>query len=162
MTHPDREIPLLLRRTTLVGTLLLSFLCFAFGGLQAADPVWPGPASALYTLRVDGREIPVRDESRFDFHTAAFTMTGPVTVEITLPDGAEKPVIRPLRHKIEPVSKAGKASFTLSAPLNLVVQAKGLPPLALFATPAETDRPRPGDANVLYFGPGVHEPGIIR
>jgi len=42
------------------------------------------------------------------------------------------------------------------------VQAKGLPPLALFATPTEIDVPRPGDPDVLYFGPGRHDAGVIR
>ena len=36
------------------------------------------------------------------------------------------------------------------------------PNLALLATPLETNVPKPGDANVMYFAPGVHEAGIIR
>ncbi len=162
MTPPDRKTPFVLRPTTVVLTLLLSFLCFALGGMQAAESVWPGPRSELYQLRVDGREILVSDESRFDFHTAAFTAAGPVTVEITLPTGAAKPVIRPRRHGLEPVFQNGKATFTLSESVNLVVQSEGLPPLALFVTPPETDLPRSDDPEVLYFGPGLHEPGVIR
>ncbi|HYD83953.1 MAG TPA: hypothetical protein VEA63_07860, partial [Opitutus sp.] len=121
-----------------------------------------GPQSGLYQLRVNGEEIHVSDESRFDFHTAAFTLSRPVTVEVTLPVGANTPVVRPLRHKLYPTFHDGKATFTLSEPLNLVIQAEGLPPLALFATPAETDVPRPDDPKVLYFGPGIHEPGVIQ
>lgn len=116
----------------------------------------------LYQLRVDGQNVHVSDESRFGFHTAAFRVAGPVTVEITLPPGAEKPVLRPRRHKLEPAFQDGKATFTLSEPLNLVVQSQGLPPLALFATPPETDLPRPDDPNVLYFRAGLHEPSVIR
>lgn len=132
------------------------------GSLRAADPAWPGPASSLYRLRVAGREIPVRDESRLGFHTAAFTLSGPVTVEISLPAGAEAPVVRPQRHRLEAAFHEGKASFTLPGPRNLVIQVPGLPPLALFATPSEGEIPQPGDPNVVYFGPGLHEPGVIR
>jgi hypothetical protein len=162
MTSPSREIPHVLRRAAFIGALLLSPACLLPGSLAAAEPAWPGPASALYQLRVNGREVHVSDESRLGFHTAAFTVSGPVVVEITLPPGAEKPVIRPLRHKLAPALTDGKATFTLPGPLNLVVQAKGLPPLALFATPPETAVPRAGDPNVLYFGPGLHEAGVIR
>ncbi len=129
---------------------------------RTAESAWPGPPSSLYELRVDGREVHVNDEGRFDFHTAAFTLGKPVTVEVTLPEGANEPVIRPLRHGLKPVVRDGKASFTLTEPLNLVVQADGLMPLALFATPPETERPSAEDSNVWYFGPGLHEPGIIR
>lgn len=156
------DLSLRLNRPAVLAALLLGLLHCVTLGAQAAEAVWPGAASAVYALRVDGREIPVRDESELGFHTAGFTMTGPVTVELTLPEGAKPPVVRPLRHQIKPVINRGKATFTLSAPLNLVIQPPGQPPLALFATPAETDVPQPGDEGVLYFGPGLHEPGVIR
>lgn len=35
-------------------------------------------------------------------------------------------------------------------------------PLALCVTPLENDVPAAGDTNVVYFGPGVHEPGVIK
>ena len=34
-------------------------------------------------------------------------------------------------------------------------------PLLLFANPLETDTPKQGDPNVVYFGPGVHKPEKI-
>lgn len=34
-------------------------------------------------------------------------------------------------------------------------------PLLLFANPLESHAPKPGDPNVLYFGPGIHKPGRI-
>lgn len=35
-------------------------------------------------------------------------------------------------------------------------------PLLVFADPLETNAPQPGDADVIYFGPGVHDAGLIR
>jgi hypothetical protein len=153
-THPLRR--------GLATALLPLLLLGALGTLHAAEPAWPGPRSPLYQVRVNGKEIRVSDESRFGFHTAAFTVSGPVKVDIIPPEGAEKPVVRPLRHGLDVKYQHGKATFTLPGPLNVVVQMKGLPPLALFATPPETNVPRADDPAVLYFGPGVHEPGVIR
>ncbi len=156
-THPRVS-----RRVAAVLASIFALLLLRAADLHGASPAWPGPVSTLYRLRVDGREVPVHDESRFGFHTAAFTISKPATVEIALPAGASEPVVRPLRHSLKPVVGDGKASFTLSAPLNLVIQIAGQPPLALFATPVETEVPRPDDPTVLYFGPGLHEPGVIR
>ncbi|HEY5792714.1 MAG TPA: hypothetical protein VIS74_05405, partial [Chthoniobacterales bacterium] len=136
--------------------------------LRAADPVVPVPAipgvaaSSVYQLRVNGQEVAVNDESRFDFHTAAFCMAGTADVEIRVPGGSGTPVIRPLRHPIAPEFKDGVLSFSIRAPLKLVVEVAGQLPLALLATPLESGVPEPSAPNVLYFGPGIHEAGVIR
>jgi hypothetical protein len=157
--------------------LMLGVLMLAHGGTKAsaqvvaarstivAIPAIPGTApSAVYAVKVNGQDVAVNDESRFDFHTAAFTMSGSVTVEVKVLGQAtiNNCAVRPLRHKITPTIAANTATFTLSKPLKLVVKADGQPNLAILATPAETNVPKPNDANVLYFGAGTHEAGIIR
>jgi hypothetical protein len=113
-------------------------------------------------VKVNGQAVPVNDEGRFDFHTAAFCMAGPVTVQISVHGGAKDAAVRPRRHKIVPTVDGDTLTFALREPLKLVIQAAGQPNLALLATPLETDVPKPTDPNVLYFAPGVHEPGVIR
>ncbi|MDQ3813381.1 MAG: hypothetical protein M3347_05465 [Armatimonadota bacterium] len=120
------------------------------------------PASALYIVKVNGQDVAVNDESRYDFHTAAFTMSGTVTVEITATDDVKSWTVRPLRHKITPALNGKTITFSLSSPLKLVVQAGDKMPLALLATPLETKVPKEGDPDVIYFGPGAHEPGVIQ
>jgi polygalacturonase len=36
-----------------------------------------------------------------------------------------------------------------------------MPPLLVFADPIETDIPEPGNENIRFFGPGIHNPGLI-
>ena len=52
--------------------------------------------------------------------------------------------------------------LTIDRPMRLAVEPSGrTSPLMLFADPPERDVPRPGDANVIWFGPGYHEVGKI-
>jgi polygalacturonase len=137
--------------------------------MRAADtvvavPAIPGvAASTSYSVKVNGKDVAVNDESRFDFQTAMFTMSGTAHIEIKVLTGnAQKSTVHPLRHKITPRVNGSTLSFTLSKPLKLVVKVEGAPNPALIATPLETNAPKEGDKNVLYFGPGIHEGGAIK
>jgi hypothetical protein len=136
-----------------------------------ADTVVPIPAipgvkpSTAYAVKVNGQEVPVNDEAgRFDFHTAAFTMAGTAHIEVTLLTGAaDQCTVHPLRHEITPRIENKTLSFAVEEPLKLVIKADDTPPLALIATPLETDVPDADadDANVLFFAAGTHEAGLI-
>src|SRR5690606_29641285 len=65
-------------------------------------------------------------------------------------------------HGLKLEREGRKLRFTLGAPLKLVLQVDQLQPLAILATPPETNVPSATDANVLYFGPGVTHAGVIR
>jgi hypothetical protein len=53
-------------------------------------------------------------------------------------------------------------SLTLDRPCKISVEPDGKKgPLLLFANPLETNAPKQGDPNVVYFGPGVHKPEKI-
>lgn len=135
----------------------------AANGTAVPLPAIPGvPPSSLYTVKVNGQQVAVNDESRYDFHTAAFTMSGTVTVQVSVTGEAAAWTVRPLRHKITPTVSGKTITFSLSSPLKLVVQAGTSLPLALLATPLETAVPKQGDDDVIYFGPGTHEPGVIQ
>lgn len=57
--------------------------------------------------------------------------------------------------------------ITYQAPAGLItspdftLKANNLPRLAIFANPPEVDPPREGDPGVIYFGPVIHNPGLI-
>ena len=71
-------------------------------------------------------------------------------------------VVRPTSRGIKPTIKGRLITFRLPQPGQLTVELDGMHyALHLFADPPETDTPKAGDANVLYFGPGVHRPGKI-
>ncbi len=130
------------------------------------QPAIPGiPSSSLYQVRVNGIPVPVNDESDFDFHTAFFSMQEPVAVEVRFIAGTTFGSIHPLRHGIKPKLEGSTISFPLERPLKLVIKPRGderIKPLALCATPLERDVPAPDDPDVIYFGPGRHEAGVIR
>ncbi|MFK7910042.1 MAG: hypothetical protein AB8F34_05500 [Akkermansiaceae bacterium] len=146
--------------------VLIASLVVVFARVDAgmvAQPAIPEvPASKTYQVSVDGITIPVNDESYFDFQTAFFSMDKPVTVEVKFLGEISYTSIHPLRHGFTPKVAGNTISFTLKKPLKLVIKAKGSLPLALCATPLERDAPDAKDPKIIYFGPGVHEPGLIK
>ncbi len=95
---------------------------------------------------------------------ALFSMGGPVSVTVQFPGVAlESVTVRPLSLNITPSIKGDTAQFILREPAAITVeynnQVKGA--LHLFASAPETDIPDKNDPNVIYYGPGVHEAGLI-
>jgi hypothetical protein len=94
---------------------------------------------------------------------ANFDMSGSVVVRIESKRSLRNVLIRPQSYGIKPTLENDHTiSFTLGRPLKFSVEPDGKKgPLLLFANPIETDAPKPGDENVVYFGPGVHKPEKI-
>jgi hypothetical protein len=94
---------------------------------------------------------------------ANFDMSGPVTVKITSERSLRNTVIRPESAKVRmTVVDDHTLSLALDRPCKLSVEPDGKKgPLLLFANPLETDAPKQGDADVVYFGPGAHKPEKI-
>jgi len=98
-----------------------------------------------------------------------FSFTDPVIVEVTKLGGApiQSCRIYPSSYTIAAeVVSARKVRFTVREPMKKMAVIFNddwiTHPLLIFADPPETKLPRAGDANVIYFGPGVHNAGIIR
>jgi hypothetical protein len=92
-----------------------------------------------------------------------FDMSGAVVVRITSRRSLRNVVIRPQSYGIKPTLVNDRTlTLTLDKPLKFSVEPDGRKgPLLLFANPIETDAPKAGDENVVYFGPGVHKPEKI-
>jgi len=134
-----------------------------------------------YTLRVNGRAVPVYAcrVSAMPFNQvwpgyqrplgqteiagfAYWGMSGPVSVEIVSKRPFGSVAVRPSSRSIKPIINGRHISFQLSQPGQFSVELDGRHhTLHLFADPPEAELPKPGDPNVLYFGPGVHKPGKI-
>ncbi|MGO9203003.1 MAG: glycosyl hydrolase family 28 protein [Limisphaerales bacterium] len=147
--------------------------------------VYPAPAeealSKDFTVQVEGEPVPVyvakvapRDPERrwkaMDdkvhsaeyFETASFAyfdMQGTVTVTVTCPEVIQSARVLPSSWKIAPVVRGKSLSLTITEPRPLTIEVNGdwVGSLHLFANPPDADAPKPGDPNVLYFGPGIHE-----
>ncbi len=93
---------------------------------------------------------------------AYFDFTGPVKVEIRSRKPLEGTRILPESRGIRPDIAQGTITFVLTEPGQLSIEPDAKNgPLLLFANPLESNPPHPGDPDVIYFGPGVHEAGAI-
>lgn len=120
------------------------------------------PFSTNYTMTADGQAVEVKAE-RYGFDVGMFTMSSnPVTVNVTLSNDFTNYSLKPDRFNIATIRTGNTLSFTLPSPLKLVLQVDARTPLAILATPLETDVPNPGDTNVIYFGPGTNVAGVIQ
>ena len=146
---------------------------------------WPAPEgeklSEDYTLRVNGQTVPVyscrvsampfnqvwpgyqRPMDQTELASFAYWgMSGPVTVEVDSKRPFQSAAVRPTSRGVKPRIKGRLITFRLPQPAQLTLELDGVHyALHLFADPPETGAPKAGDANVLYFGPGVHRPGKI-
>jgi len=98
-----------------------------------------------------------------DYSFASFDMSGPVEVRITSKRPLNNVVIRPRSSGIQPTLKDDHTLvLTLDKPRKLSIEPDGRKsPLLLFANPLETDVPKRGDEETIYFAPGVHKPEKI-
>lgn len=90
---------------------------------------------------------------------ANLDFNGTVEVEVTSSKGAIGSArIRPLSYDIQYEVTGDTIRFTLTEPRNLSIEIDGnlYDNLQLHANPVETQRPEPGDPDVIYFGPGIH------
>ena len=93
-----------------------------------------------------------------------FDMTGRVTVRISAKRSLAMTVIRPQTFKAQlDHLEDDVITVTLDGPQKLSIEPEGKKgPLLLFANPLEKGRPRPDAPGVIYFGPGLHQPGAIQ
>lgn len=127
---------------------LEAFVYQARVSAMPVNQVWPG-----YQRPLDQTEL-----ASF----AYFDTTGPVQVEIISRKPIENVTIRPLSYGIQASVTGQTISFELEKPCQVVVEVNDWHnALHLFANPLETVAPSPDEPKVRYFGPGMHEAGLI-
>jgi hypothetical protein len=150
----------------------------AVAAVEPALAVYPEPAVVTYkkhnndfTVRVRTPQGPWRDLYEYNVKVdlnapqnasmVYFDMTGPVEVSVRKNNGTVHEVrVRPSSAGIKVKVAGSIATFTLAEPRKLSVEFDGdrLHNLHILASPLETDRPDPSDPNVVWFGPGMHQP----
>ncbi|PKQ66498.1 glycoside hydrolase [Labilibaculum manganireducens] len=91
----------------------------------------------------------------------SFDFTGTVEVQVRKNNGLVNAVqIRPLSYGITPKVQERIITFTLDQPRKISLEVNGdkLQNLHIFANSILKDKPDPDDPNVMYFGPGIHQP----
>jgi len=141
---------------------------------------YPAPSgealSTDYKVQVAGRLIDVYMARVLDppfaaklwdhggsYSFANFDMSGRVVVRIVSKRSLRNVIIRPQSSGVKPtLEDEHTLSLTMDRPLKLSIEPDGKKgPLLLFANPLEKRAPKPGDKDVIYFGPGVHKPEKI-
>lgn len=160
--------------------LLLGCLAFFASPVRAEVVTYPAPAgeplSAEYDVWADGKKVDVYTARVLDppfagqswdyggpYAFCNFDTSGPVTVRIQAKRNVRGTVVRPASAGavVECVDDQTLV-IQLPGPRKVSVEPDGKRgPLLLFANPLETGAPKPGDANVLYYGPGIHQAGKI-
>lgn len=97
-----------------------------------------------------------------DLNVADFSCSGEVTIIIKANVSIDTFNIRPKSRNIKASVKGSEISFTINGPRKLYIEINNLPHLAIFANPLEVNPHKKGDPGVIYYGPGVHNPGQIQ
>jgi hypothetical protein len=112
------------------------------------NQIWPG-----YQRPVNQTEI-----SSF----ATFDFNGEVEIKIQSSKEIHTLDIRPTEYRIKPSVEGHLIKFKLSEPSQIIVEVNGYhQALQIFANPIETFNIDKQDPKVHYFGPGLHDPGVI-
>lgn len=123
----------------------------------------------VYNARICTEDMPGRHragiialaDSAYDITGfASFDLKkGPVKVSVSISDLIATARILPTSYGIIPVIKGKTLTFEVDKPQNVTIEVNGdhIRSLHLSVNPEETDIPDPGDPNVIYFGPGIHE-----
>lgn len=93
---------------------------------------------------------------------AYFDFKGEVVIKIISSKAIETLDIRPREFGIKPIIKGNVIEFKLSKPSQFIVEVNGYHhALHIFANPIESFNIDKKDPKVHYFGPGIHEAGVI-
>jgi hypothetical protein len=96
-----------------------------------------------------------------DLNVANFSCSGTVTIHIKANVNIDTFNIRPQSRNTKATVKGSEITFTITGPQKLYIEVNNLPHLAIFANPIEVNPHKKGDPGVIYYAPGVHNPGRI-
>ena len=156
---------------------LLIFFCTHLNAQQLVT--YPAPKQVIYAMHNDDYTVKVRRPGgewqdlyeykvKVDMDKVAdasmvyFDFSGTVEVMVRKNNENIRSVkVRPVAYGITPTVKGNTILFTLNQPRKISVEFNGdkLHNLHVFANGIETSKPDSNDANVIYFGAGLHTPG---
>ncbi|MDT0684741.1 glycosyl hydrolase family 28 protein [Autumnicola psychrophila] len=106
-------------------------------------------------------EVEVDLDSKSKASMVYFDFEGRVEVKVRKNNGLiHEAKIRPISRGIQSEAEGQIITFSLENPTKISLEINGdkLHNLHLFANSIETNKPNPEDPDVIYFGPGVHQP----
>jgi hypothetical protein len=158
---------------------LLQILLFT--GVSAQIVVYPAPPELItspdFTVMADNKEVWVeRIGSKLatfdyklygsrdleDLNVASFSCSGKVSIRIKANVNIDTLNIRPKSRNIIATVNGSEIAFDIDGPQKLYIEINNLPHLAIFADSPELNAKKKGDPGVIFYGPGVHNPGRIQ
>ncbi|MEJ6979727.1 glycosyl hydrolase family 28 protein [Pedobacter sp. P351] len=156
-------------KSSIILTVLSLINLLVFGQVENYPAPKGEPISLDYSIEVNGKKVPVypaitqHDDKKYSI--SYFDFNGSVTVKIKSAFPLSNLIILPARLGIKPVINGNEATFRLDKPVDLSFEPMGQnSPLLLFSNELEQEIPKKSDPNVIYFGPGIHNPqnGLIK
>ena len=142
---------------------IIPVVALLWGSVAAFAQAQQPSSTDLFQVTAAGRPVELHEFGGGAF--GLFELTAPMDIEVRAGFTIRWVDIRPLSAGIRPVIAADHASFRfrLDRVLPLTIEFNGeiKRVIHLFAYAPEKDAPKPGDPHVTYFGPGVHNPGVI-
>ncbi|MDR3268632.1 MAG: glycoside hydrolase [Tannerella sp.] len=152
--------------------------CACAEGFSHKLDIYPVPQGIVYSMHCDDFTVQARTpggewqdlyeykvqvdaDTRSEASMVQFDFEGTVEVKVKVNNGLVNGVkIRPLNRDIRHVQKDNVIYLTLDRPAKLSLEVNGdrLHNLHIFANGTEKETYREGDANVMYFGAGMHKP----
>ena len=96
-----------------------------------------------------------------ELHIANFSCESQILITLKVSEHVKSVSIRPNSREVKYIIEGNLIRFSLPGPDQIYIEINDLPPLCLFANPVEIFKPDQNDENVRYFGPGVHNPGMM-
>jgi hypothetical protein len=171
---------MILKKRNTCAILLAIFLLSTVNAFAAVLDIYPAPpglkTSPDLKLAADDRDVWVErigsplqtfgyslygSREQEDMDAARFSCDGPVRITIRATVPVSKFVIRPLSRNIKATVSGNELTFSITGPQKLYIEINDLPHLAVFADPPEKGPHKKGDPGVIYYAPGVHNPGKI-
>jgi Glycosyl hydrolases family 28 len=122
-----------------------------------------GTTEPLFQVRVNGQPLDLHEFLQGAF--GQFELAQPVEIEIRAAFDVRWVEVRPKSAGIAPVIGSDHQTVRIqlksARPVAVEFNDDLAQVLHLFAYPPEKDPPQPGAPNVRYFGPGIHEAGLI-
>lgn len=140
----------------------------AQAAIVVADPGNPAaPVSTTASMSVGGVADPVKTETlnytpgTRSYDIAKLTVSAATTAVIAASGTITSYSVSPTLTGVTASASGSQLTVSLPGPVNLVIHINSQPDLLLIATPAETETYTASGPNVVYFGPGIHDAGVI-
>lgn len=169
-----RQWPSVVQAFVILGCLL--FRVDPAYSAVVADPNNPSsPTSTEVSVSASGINIPVKFENldRYNNSTGVTSVVGALNVAKLSVDAGPTPIsvvsstpitsykIRPEARGIVGSVSGNTLTFSVPGPVNLMIEINDKKPLVLLATPQETETYTANSGSVRYFGPGIHNVGLL-